>query len=207
MFKKSNIKYDINKLQDWFKTLRDQFGDREFDPIKHIDFVEDEYKPMILKNPENFKHTGFALETNLSDEYPQTMFRANHSKYGFVDYHRTPMVFGYIEEIMKDFPNAIFWSVSCQHPGAKLKWHTDKHNEAAIWIPIQVDNTVDCFSLKDKENTIFSYPLTADGSVYYVDNSLSHTTFNNSETERSMIVAYFNVESTEGKELLSKLLN
>lgn len=204
LFKKTNIKYDIELLKEWFYEVRKNHSDREFDPFNHNDEMEEEYRNEVFKRPQDFNQSGFAIETYYSTDHPQPFFRAVNPIRELVEYHKTPVSFGYINKIISDLSFAKFWSISCQRPKGRIKWHTDKHDEMAIWIPIQVDDTIDCFSIMDELGEEHSFPLVADGHVYIINNSLRHTTYNNSQTERIMIISYFNINSDEGKILLTQ---
>lgn len=201
---KTNYKFDIQKLRDWFQEVKTNHSDREFEPIKYINELEEKYRENILANSIQFNHVGYCITSNVSDEYPQSFFPTKTPVRGSVGEHRTPLAFGYITELLDTFPNCISWVVSCQRPLAEIEWHVDDVNEMALWIPLYVDESLPCFAFKDGDDET-DYYLQADGSVYLIDNRKRHRTYNKTKQERVMIICRFNVNTIEGQELVESL--
>jgi hypothetical protein len=190
------IEKTINQtlLKEWFKEVREKFPEREFDPFKHFNEIRPEYQTEILKDPKKFNQSGYSITSNISDMYPQPFL--NCSIRPNVEEHLTPIAFGYIREIMIMFPNCVGWSVSCQRSGGMVGWHKDKHDQMALWIPIQTDSSCKCVGFRDDTGESH-YCLEDNGSIYIANNRVSHCTYNNSNIERIMIICYFKVNDLE----------
>lgn len=140
------------------------------------------------EDPANLLTYGFAIQSNLVDlNIPCPPW--NISTLPTTDYRNTALAFGIIQRIQELIPYGYRWAISIQPPGGKVGLHSDQPDELTVWIPVYTKDSTITYVIDDKQIPI---ELESDGSLYLLDTTFPHYTFNHSDEHRVSIIFRLN---------------
>ena len=186
-----NFNVDINELKSYYSILEQNYQHLNWNWKKYSNDIVPQWRDAALADPANLLTNGWAIHSNLKDiNIPCPPW--NISTLDTVDYRNTELAFGIITRLQEKIPYGYRWGVSVQPPGGKVSYHSDQEDEYTVWIPIYTNGPAITF---DQD-----YELPADGSAYLLDTTISHCTFNSSNTNRATII--FRLKQNRVNELL-----
>jgi len=184
--RKLNYSVDINELRRYFATVESDFNYLKWS-WDQSDTIVEQWKIEAHKDPANLLTCGYAIQSNLVDlSLPCPPW--NISTLPTTDYRNTVLVFGIVKELQYKFPYGYRWSISVQPPKGKVGLHNDQEDELTVWIPIYTKGSVITF-VPDSEIPI---ELPSDGSMYLLDTTIPHYTYNESDEVRVSILFRLN---------------
>lgn len=193
---KLNFNVDIKELHEYYNTLNTRFQHLDWSWSKCGDTIVKQWRDAAHADPANLLTHGWAIQSNLKDiTLPCPPW--NISTLETVEYRNTELVFGIVERLQAAIPYAYRWAVSVQPPGGKVSLHSDQEDECTVWIPIFTNGVAITFVTDNKDT---AYCLDCDGSVYLLDTTIPHFTYNASEQDRVAII--FRIKQTSLPELL-----
>jgi hypothetical protein len=179
-----NFSVDISELRQYYNTVVTKFDHLMWSWDRYSDTIVEQWSSIAYSDPDNLKTYGWAIQSNLEDlSIPCPPW--NISKHKTVDYRNTELVFGIIERLQTAIPFGYRWSISVQPPGGKVSLHADQEDEATVWLPIYTDGVAITF-VNDEITT--EYELVSNGSVYLLDTTIPHFTYNSSNKDRVSII-------------------
>jgi len=194
---KLTVKVDINELQKYYKTLNTEYQHLDWSWDKCGDTIVKQWKDAAYTDPANLLTHGWAIQSNLKDiTLPCPPW--NISILETVEYRNTELAFGIIERLQTAIPYGYRWSVSVQPPGGKVSLHSDQEDECTVWIPVYTEGVAITFVTPEK-NT--GYCLDSDGSLYLLDTTVPHFTYNDGGQDRVSVI--FRMKQTHINELLA----
>jgi len=194
---KLTVKVDINELQKYYKTLNKEYQHLDWSWDKCGDTIVKQWRDAAYADPANLLTHGWAIQSNLKDiTLPCPPW--NISTLETVEYRNTELAFGIIERLQTAIPYGYRWSVSVQPPGGKVSLHSDQEDECTVWIPIYTKGVAITFVTPEK-NT--GYCLDSDGSLYLLDTTVPHFTYNDGGQDRVAVI--FRIKQTDINELLA----
>lgn len=175
-YKEVDIGLDYEKLVKYYQQLVSQYRNKMwtldntvFDAEKH----------------EAHNAYGWGLQSNLPD-INQNCPPYNVSKEKLDYYRDTDLIFGYVKELKKQFPNSTQWSIAGHPPGTKINLHTDSSNYLKIHIPIYTNNGA-YFVFEDEKLVMQT------GKAYLINTREMHGTENQGDTDR--VHLFFKINS------------
>jgi hypothetical protein len=194
---KLNFKVDIKELHEYYNTLNIEFQHLDWSWDRCGDTIVKQWHDAAYADPANLLTHGWAIQSNLKDiTLPCPPW--NISTLETVEYRNTELAFGIIQRLQAAIPYAYRWAVSVQPPEGKVSLHSDQEDECTVWIPIHTDGVAITFVTEEK-NT--GYCLDSDGSVYLLDTTVPHFTYNDAGQDRVAII--FRMKQTHVNELLA----
>jgi len=194
---KLDVKVNIEELKEYYNTLNIRYQHLDWSWEKCGSSIVEQWRDAAYADPANLLTHGWAIQSNLKDiTLPCPPW--NISTLETVEYRNTELAFGIIERLQSVIPYGYRWSVSVQPPGGKVSLHSDQEDECTVWIPIYTDGVAITFVTSEK-NT--GYCLDSDGSLYLLDTTVPHFTYNSSQQDRVTII--FRMKKTHIDELLS----
>jgi hypothetical protein len=194
---KLNFSVDIEELHEYYNTLSTKFQHLDWSWDKSGDTIVKQWRYAAYADPANLLTHGWAIQSNLKDlSLPCPPW--NISTLETTEYKNTELAFGIIERLQAAIPYAYRWAVSVQPSGGKVSLHSDQEDECTVWIPIYTDGVAITF-VTDTKNT--GYCLDSDGSVYLLDTTVPHFTYNIAQQDRVAII--FRMKRTHIPELLA----
>jgi hypothetical protein len=194
---KLNFNVDINELHEYYDILNTKFQHLDWSWDKCGDTIVKQWRDAAYADPANLLTHGWAIQSNLKDlSLPCPPW--NISTLETTEYRNTELAFGIIERLQVAIPYAYRWAVSVQPPEGKVSLHSDQEEECTVWIPIHTEGVAITF-VNDTKNT--GYCLDSDGSVYLLDTTVPHFTYNNAQQDRVAII--FRMKKTHVNELLA----
>jgi hypothetical protein len=194
---KLDVKVNIEELKKYYETLNTQYQHLDWSWEKCGSSIVEQWRDAAYADPTNLLTHGWAIQSNLKDiTLPCPPW--NISTLETVEYRNTELAFGIIEKLQAAIPYGYRWSVSVQPPGGKVSLHSDQEDECTVWIPIYTDGVAITFVTPEK-NT--GYCLDSDGSLYLLDTTIPHFTYNSSQQDRVTII--FRMKRTHTDKLLS----
>jgi len=191
-----NFNVPIVELRSYYEILKNKYDHLNWSWKKCSGDIVTQWRDAAHTDPANLLTHGWAIQSNLKDiTLPCPPW--NISTLETVDYRNTELVFGIIERLQAAIPYAYRWSVSVQPPGGKVSLHSDQEDECTAWIPIYTEGVAITFVTEEK-NT--GYCLDSDGSVYLLDTTVPHFTYNDADRDRVAII--FRMKKTHVSELL-----
>jgi len=128
---------------------------------------------------------GWGIQSNLDDlTIPCPPWNVHKERSD--NYRDTELVYGIINNLKKQFPQARQFSISGHPPGTEIAQHTDTDRYLKVHIPI-LSNPDACFVFGDKT---YSLPV---GKAYLINTTRLHGTINNGKTDR--VHLFFKVPS------------
>lgn len=171
LVKPLDITFDLDYALEYLNTLESKFIHLRWDADNNLDTVKDaEYQDNITGV------YGWGIQSNLTDlSVPCPPY--NIHKNGTNEYCSTPLMFGFAEWLLEQFPYARQMSIAAHPQGTKIRTHVDSDNWLKIHIPlITTDNSY--FIFADKK-----FAMTP-GKMYLVNTSVPHSTSNDGNGTR-----------------------
>jgi hypothetical protein len=194
---KLNFSVDIKELHEYYNTLNTKFQHLDWSWDRCGDTIVKQWRDAAYADPANLLTHGWDIQSNLKDiTLPCPPW--NISTLETTEYRNTELAFGIIERLQAAIPYAYRWAVSVQPPEGKVSLHSDQEEECTVWIPIYTEGVAITF-VTDTKNT--GYCLDSDGSVYLLDTTVPHFTYNNVQQDRVAII--FRMSRTHVNELLA----
>jgi hypothetical protein len=191
-----NFTVPIVELRSYYEILKNKYDHLNWSWDKCGGDIVTQWRDAAYTDPANLLTHGWAIQSNLKDiTLPCPPW--NISTLETVDYRNTELVFGIIEKLQAAIPYAYRWAVSVQPPGGKVSLHSDQEDECTVWIPVHTDGVAITFITDEKK---IEYCLDCDGSVYLLDTTVPHFTYNDADRDRVAII--FRMKETHLPELL-----
>lgn len=185
-----NFKVDLVELQNYYKTLNQKYQYLNWSWKRCGNDIVDQWRDAAYADPDNLLTHGWAIQSNLKDvSLPCPPW--NISKHETVEYRNTELVFGIVERLQQQLPFAYRWAISVQPCGGKVSLHSDQEDECTVWIPIHSIGTAVTF-VNDNKNE--EYCLDSNGSVYLLDTTIPHYTYNPLAQDRVTIIFRLNTK-------------
>jgi hypothetical protein len=197
LFTKLTVTVNIQELRDYYSILKIKYDHLDWSWSRCGDTVVKQWRDAAFADPANLLTHGWAIQSNLKDlTVPCPPW--NISTLETTEYRNTELAFGIIERLQAAMPYAYRWAVSVQPPKGKVSLHSDQEDECTVWIPIHTEGVAITF-VTDTKNT--GYCLDSDGSVYLLDTTVPHFTYNDAQQDRVAII--FRMNRTHLHELLA----
>lgn len=183
MITKLNFTVPIEELREYYKTVSTEYAHLNWSWQSSKGEVIDQWRDAAYADPANLLTTGWAIQSNLVDlsiPCPPWQISTLETR----EYRNTELAFGIIKRLQYYIPYAYKWAISKQLPGGKVSRHSDDTTELTAWIPIHTDGPCLFF---DK-----GYSMPSDGSAYLLDTTYPHSTQNNSDTDRVVLIFRLN---------------
>lgn len=178
---------NIDELQSYYLTVENDYQNLKWSWDQSETIVK-QWVDAAHEDPANLLTYGFAIQSNLVDlSLPCPPW--NISTLPTTDYRNSVLAFGIIERLQKQMPFGYRWAISIQPPGGKVGLHSDQEDELTIWIPVYTKGPAIVFVKDEKEMPI---ELASDGSMYLLDTTVPHYTFNFSDETRVTIIVRLN---------------
>jgi hypothetical protein len=187
---KLGISVDINELRKYFHIVEERFQHLDWSWGKCGGDVVKQWYDAAQAEPENLLTHGWAIQSNLVDlSIPCPPW--NISTHETTNYRNTDLAFGIIERLQQAIPFGYRWGISVQPPGGKVGLHSDQLDEYTVWIPIYTSSVEPAitFVVNGEEDRI---ALDSDGSMYMLDTTVPHYTYNSSDETRVALLFRFN---------------
>lgn len=187
----SKLKYhvDIDELRAYYSKVESEYSHLKWGWDQSDNIVK-QWVDAAHEDPANLLTRGYAIQSNLVDlTLPCPPW--NISTLPTTTYRNTQLAFGVIKALQERFPYGYRWALSVQPPGGKVGLHSDQEDECTVWIPIYTSGPALVFELDDKEVMI---ELPSDGSLYLLDTTYRHYTYNFSDTDRVAIIFRSNIK-------------
>jgi hypothetical protein len=162
MFYKLNLKIDVDKAQEYFLTLKNDFQHKKWEA-----------------NIQDKKIFGWSLHILNGVTGNYGFYDAKTEPLGIENYYRSEICFGWAEDILNLFPYGYRAGVGISPPGTVVPPHIDENwkDMMRLHIPIFTNTSYVWHThLPD-----FHMKL---GNAYIVDTSNLHGTTNNGDTDR-----------------------
>jgi hypothetical protein len=202
MLTRLNLKVNIDELRTYYSTVVTEFDYLLWSWNRYSDTIVKQWKDSAYEDLDNLKTYGWAIQSNLLDN-SQVCPPWNISAYNTGEYKNTSLVFGIIKKLMELIPYAERWAISVQPQGGKVSLHTDQADEVTVWIPIYTAGPVVTFVEHGRSTPVC---LTSDGSVYLLDTTVPHFTYNSATEERVAIIFRVNKRNVPNLMELTTLL-
>ena len=187
LVRKLNFSVDIEKLRFYLHTVETEYSHLKWS-WDQSDTIVEQWKTEAYKDPANLLTARYAIQSNLVDlTLPCPPW--NISTLPTTKYRNTELAFGIIETLQNKIPYAYRWAISIQPPGGKVSVHSDQEDEYTVWIPLYTKGTAITFVLDGKEIPV---ELESNGSLYLLDTTVSHYTYNESDVTRVAIIFRLN---------------
>ena len=182
--KLTNVKFSFEELLDYYKEVKDR------------------YKHLECRSPVFPNGYSYAMQTKLSN--PNLPCPPFHMP-GELGVNNsfdtpTPLMFGFAQKILDNFPYAKQLVITVHGPGAQIEFHTDDElflPEEHIKIHIPIESNDKSYFQYDRENIVME-----PGSVYLVNTTIPHGTDNQGQTERAHMI--FKVPVSAVDDILTK---
>lgn len=190
LLRKLKYSVDINEVRDYFHKV-----DTEY---KHLLWnwsdtnIIEQWKSEVIKFKPELLTYGYAIQSNLVD-LSKPCPPWNISTLPTTEYRNTELAFGIIKQLQERFPYGYRWAISIQPPKGLVAEHEDQEDEYTVWIPIYTKGPAITF-VTDKEIPV---ELESDGSLYLLDTTTKHYTFNDSDSIRVAILFRLNEKYEE----------
>ena len=178
LVKPLDIEFDLNYALDYLHTLESKFIHLRWDADDNLDTVNDaEYQDNIAGV------YGWGIQSNLADlTKPCPPYNIHKERTN--EYRNTPLVFGFAEWLLEQFPYARQMSIAAHPPGTMIRTHTDTDTWFKIHIPLtSTDNSYFVFA----DEKFIMKP----GNMYLVNTAVPHSTSN--EGDRTRIHLFFKI--------------
>jgi len=171
LVKPLEISFNLDQALDYLRTLESKFTHLRWDADDNLDTVNDaEYQDNITGV------YGWGIQSNLADltkPCPPYNIHKEHTN----EYRNTPLVFGFAEWLLEQFPYARQMSIAAHPPGTMIRTHVDTDTWFKIHIPLtSTDNSY--FVFADEKFTM------KPGKMYLVNTAVPHSTSNEGESTR-----------------------
>ena len=181
------VSVNITELREYYHTIENDYPNLKWSWDQR-DTIVKQWVDAAMQDPANLLTYGFAIQSNLVDlSLPCPPW--NISTLPTTDYRNTSLAFGIIERLQKRIPYSYRWAVSIQPPGGKVGLHSDQEDELTVWIPIYTKGPAIVFVQDEKETDI---TLTSDGTMYLLDTTTPHYTYNFSDETRVAVIFRLN---------------
>lgn len=181
MIHKLKTKIDINDLRSYYKRVVEEFSHLHWTKENEIETTNDKWRDNNMVD----KLTGWGIDTNLDDiNSPSPPYNISTKKKSS-SYRNTVLSFGVVKELQEIFPFAYRWAISVQEPGGYVNRHADNADNLTVWIPIYNPNKAGLIMYHNGEE--INNHLDDDGSLYLVDTTIEHSTYNNDTTDRVLL--------------------
>lgn len=195
ILKKLKTTVSIENLISYYETLNSKYQHLLWSPEIHKDDILEKWQNTSMTE----KTQGWGIQSNLEDlSIPCPPF--NITKHKTVEYRNTELVFGVVKDLVELFPYAYRWALTVQLPAGKVSLHSDNTENLTVWIPIT--NPPKAHITFVESNIEHRYCFPADGSLYLLDTSIPHYTYNDDNIPRAILSFRVNVKY---KELLLSL--
>jgi hypothetical protein len=175
--KKLNYQIDIDKLQEYYEIVKKNYVHLKWTREKFKDQIIDKWKDHEMMN----KIYGWAIDSNLEDiDKPCPPFNISNQKK--IEFRNTCLSFGYVKELQQIITQGFRWSIIVQEPAGYLKLHSDDFKNYALWISIYSPPESQLVFVYD--NKEYPYTFNDLGSIYLLNTSIPHYSYNNSDRDR-----------------------
>lgn len=187
LVKELNIPFILDYALEYLHTLETNFI--------HLRWDADESRNTVKEADlqENIKGVyGWGIQSNLADlSKPCPPY--NIHKEGSNIYRNTPLVFGFAEYLLEQFPLARQMSIAAHPPGTKIRTHVDSDTWLKIHIPLVSGNN--SYFVFDQVKFVLE-----PGKMYLVNTTVPHSTSNDSDVTR--IHLFFKIPASVAENLL-----
>ena len=197
LFTKLNLTVKIDELRQYYNIVETKFNHLRWSWDLYGNTIVKQWSDAVYNDPDNLKTYGWAIQSNLKDS-TKVSPPWNISSDDTSEYYNTPIAFGIIEKLQDAIPYGYRWAISVQPPDGKVSLHSDQEDEATVWIPIHTEGVAIVF-VTDEKTT--GYQLESDGSLYLLDTTIPHYTYNSSNKNRVAVI--FRLPRSKIAELLA----
>lgn len=180
LVKELDITFNLKYALDYLSTLESKFLHLRWEANITKDTITDADKQDCINDV-----YGWGIQSNL-ENLSEPCPPYNIHKNGSDVYRNTPLVFGFAEWLLEQFPYARQMSIAAHPPGTKIRTHTDTEKWFKIHIPL-ITNDKSYFIIDNK-----NFILTP-GKMYLVNTSIPHSTYNQGDNIR--IHLFFKIPS------------
>lgn len=187
LLRKLNVSINTTELREYYNTVENDFPQLKWS-WDQKDTIVKQWVDAAQADPANLLTCGFAIQSNLVDlSLPCPPW--DISTHPTTAYRNTVLAFGIVKRLQELLPYGYRWAISVQPPGGKVGLHSDQTDELTVWIPIYTKGPAITFVKNDSELPI---ELDSDGSMYLLDTTVPHYTFNYSTENRVTIIFRLN---------------
>lgn len=198
---KLDTSVNIDELRAYYHSVELEFHHLKWSWDQSETIVK-QWVDAAHEDPANLLTYGFAIQSNLVDlNIPCPPW--NISTLPTTGYRNTALAFGIIQRIQELIPYGYRWAISIQPPGGKVGLHSDQQDELTVWIPVYTKGPAITYVVGDKQIPI---ELESDGSLYLLDTTVPHYTFNHSNENRVAIIFRLNEQHLNHIKLLKDII-